>query len=639
MLNHWKTFILVGSALLTMTMPTGASEPGCDSLKVTIQFDESLLLSQRDSIVADIGRIGSILDDANVYHGFVACSLVAGQGYLSFLDSLRNVEGVLLVEPYYVTDSGHPWLVGESFCLGLNSGVTAAQVDTLNTIFRTVTDRQIMQNVMLIKNTDSTGRRLWELVCGFDTISFVRYAEPNFRSSIEPCAYKTFDYFNELQWQLIKVIGDFDSASVWDFAGMSRPITVAVLDDGVDTHEDLPAERIIQGYDFAHDDSDPRPWRREAHGMACAGLIAASHCYDTLLGLFAPSGITSMDPFVKILNVQMLCYGGGDLDCVADDASNASAIMYAWQQGADILSCSWSYRIDLEYEPDYDRQVVNDALDSAYEFGRNGLGCPLIFSAGNKGVQRRAVSYPARYDKCFAVGAIDHDDVHYPWSGWGPDYYADPDSVVLDIVAPSSGKGIFDPEDSVYGDVWTLDQMDTLGLNAGGDIRDDDVDWDCEKPGSGIDNNMNYNCKAGGTSMAAPLVSGTAALLLSRDSTLTVDMVYEILRKSAVRYLDWGWVWWVPDEQYGYGRVDAFRAVLSISHGNVDNSIDLQVDIGDLVYLVDYMFTEGPPPFPSVLLADMDCSGGVIDIADATYLVDYMFTGGPLPVNPCYEFE
>jgi hypothetical protein len=65
-----------------------------------------------------------------------------------------------------------------------------------------------------------------------------------------------------------------------------------------------------------------------------------------------------------------------------------------------------------------------------------------------------------------------------------------------------------------------------------------------------------------------------------------------------------------------------------------DLDISHTLDISDLVYLVDYMFTGGPPPIPILLMADMDCSLGV-DISDLVYLVDYMFTGGPAPLAGC----
>lgn len=65
--------------------------------------------------------------------------------------------------------------------------------------------------------------------------------------------------------------------------------------------------------------------------------------------------------------------------------------------------------------------------------------------------------------------------------------------------------------------------------------------------------------------------------------------------------------------------------------GNVDYDPGDNMDISDLVYLVDYMFTGGPPP-PCIEEADMNCDGS-IDISDLVWLVDYMFTGG-LP--PCF---
>jgi hypothetical protein len=66
--------------------------------------------------------------------------------------------------------------------------------------------------------------------------------------------------------------------------------------------------------------------------------------------------------------------------------------------------------------------------------------------------------------------------------------------------------------------------------------------------------------------------------------------------------------------------------------GNIDCDPLCQIDISDLVYLVDWMFTGGPPSccFEEV---DMNCDG-TLDISDLVYLVDYMFNGGPPPC-PC----
>ncbi|MFH1373775.1 MAG: hypothetical protein ABII79_08275 [bacterium] len=53
--------------------------------------------------------------------------------------------------------------------------------------------------------------------------------------------------------------------------------------------------------------------------------------------------------------------------------------------------------------------------------------------------------------------------------------------------------------------------------------------------------------------------------------------------------------------------------------------------MGDLTYLVDYIFQGGfPPPCPEEGDADDSSS---IDVADITRLVDYLFTGGPPPAG------
>jgi len=54
-------------------------------------------------------------------------------------------------------------------------------------------------------------------------------------------------------------------------------------------------------------------------------------------------------------------------------------------------------------------------------------------------------------------------------------------------------------------------------------------------------------------------------------------------------------------------------------------------DIADLVYLVTYMFQNGPEP-PLMRATDIDGSGSYVDIADLVYLVTYMFQNGPDPI-------
>ncbi len=75
--------------------------------------------------------------------------------------------------------------------------------------------------------------------------------------------------------------------------------------------------------------------------------------------------------------------------------------------------------------------------------------------------------------------------------------------------------------------------------------------------------------------------------------------------------------------------------------GNVNNDAADEIDISDMVYLVDYMFTSGTAP-ECWGEANIDGSGPVsggtdsaddIDISDLVFLVDYMFTSGPPPVD------
>ena len=74
-------------------------------------------------------------------------------------------------------------------------------------------------------------------------------------------------------------------------------------------------------------------------------------------------------------------------------------------------------------------------------------------------------------------------------------------------------------------------------------------------------------------------------------------------------------------------RTVAGLVKVCLARGDMDGAAG--ITIGDLVYLVDFMFNGGFPPYP-IDLGDVDCSGS-INIADLVYLVDWMFNGGPAP--------
>jgi len=72
---------------------------------------------------------------------------------------------------------------------------------------------------------------------------------------------------------------------------------------------------------------------------------------------------------------------------------------------------------------------------------------------------------------------------------------------------------------------------------------------------------------------------------------------------------------------------DGSYQIVCIDCGDADGSG--AVDIDDVVYLIAYMFAQGPAPDP-LDTGDADDSGGV-DIDDVVYLIAYIFTSGPEP--------
>ncbi len=150
-----------------------------------------------------------------------------------------------------------------------------------------------------------------------------------------------------------------------------------------------------------------------------------------------------------------------------------------------------------------------------------------VFSAGNQRTGEPApwpgsISVPANYPQSFAVAATDRNDNRASFSKLGPSPY-DPSLIKPNISAPGVG------------------------------IRS------CI-PGNG------YTGAYSGTSMSAPHISGTAALLMSANSALSVADLEYILQETA-RPLTDGTYPEAPNFGYGYGMVDAFEAVSSVASG------------------------------------------------------------------------
>jgi len=77
---------------------------------------------------------------------------------------------------------------------------------------------------------------------------------------------------------------------------------------------------------------------------------------------------------------------------------------------------------------------------------------------------------------------------------------------------------------------------------------------------------------------------------------------------------------------YPYDESDDFFTIFLAGDADADG----MVDIADVVYLINYLFMDGPAPIPFEA-GDVNLDG-VIDIADVVYLINYIFLNGPPPL-------
>lgn len=458
---------------------------GIDSNKVLVRIDSTYAFPFNVSLPQIVGRISAEIEDSSVIDDFSIYSLSSSSGYSTFIDSLYSVPGVELVEPYYLDQSDSAMYIGTLFCVRFSDGVSEYTIDSINEANHVEMLRSLeyLDGVYVLSNTHVAHQSVLELANTYYDLEVTEYSHPVWGIKAQLFGYRVFDYYSPNQSHIAKVIGELNVRSVWDFAGLTDSVVVAVMDDGLASHEDLPDSRILEGISYSHEDStDVTPLVISAHGMGVSGIIAASHTTDSLEGENPNSGVISMMPFAKILPAQIFY-----VLWPAEDPIKADYIAWAYQNGAQVMNNSWGYT-----DPTYYSDVIADALERAFAFGRGGKGCVIVCASGNGAIDYPGeVAFPASFQYSLAVGATELDDDRWYYSQYGDN---------LGLVAPSGDK-------SFQGDVWTLDQMDSLGYNPYYGLACPDEqnnDWD-------------YDCAFGGTSAAAPIVSGAAALLLSFD--------------------------------------------------------------------------------------------------------------------------
>jgi subtilisin family serine protease len=263
------------------------------------------------------------------------------------------------------------------------------------------------------------------------------------------------------------------------------------------------------------------------HGTAVAGIAAASENGQGIVGVAPEAKLAGIRLFGNTdpLNYKVDPKGTQIADALFDSRQPGLSNR---NQSIDIFNNSWG--------PEYMRRqpLALAALEKGVTQGRRGLGNTYVFAGGNEGNYYGNVNYNsfASSRNAIAVAAIDRAGNHAPYSTPG---------AAIFISAPS--------------DNGTRDESQEITTT------------------NILESKAPYAYDFGGTSAAAPLVSGVIALMLEANPNLTTRDIQHILVRTAYRndrsgrYENGQPKWqqngverWVSYE-YGFGAIDADAAV------------------------------------------------------------------------------
>ena len=356
----------------------------------------------------------------------------------------------------------------------------------------------------------------------------VKAAHPNWVRQLQAFTPQDQDYTNEKQWHLrsgyLAMEQIWGSSSYGTMSVTGKNVIVAVVDSGVDmSHPDLSPNIVkvngqMASIDLVDDTFQPPTMDGNGHGTHVAGIIAAKSD-STEHGTGSNKGnVLGVAPEAQILPVQVMRRDGG-----GDDFNIAKGIESAvnWRGDGNV-------KVDLINLSIGGADPSPTLAASLAYAAKNGV--LVVAAAGN---YNQPVYYPAAYPGALAVGALNPQGKRASYSCYGPQ---------LAIMAPGGA----DPhEPSEAKGTWSgIHSTFPTYPNYSGQ--------------------MFYGAQAG-TSMAAPVGAGIAALVISQAKTsgqsLTPDQLKMRLVATADDIGDPGF-----DNLTGWGQVNPKRALDWVKH-------------------------------------------------------------------------
>jgi subtilisin family serine protease len=421
--------------------------------------------------------------------------------------------GRVLVDPA----TGNPVIYTKNFFVKFNSEQRASACRKHIKDYGLIIKRELdyAQNAYFIAAPEDTGLKIFAIAERLLREPSVELCHPELIR--EACRRAAFPQ----QWHLNKAIingrhvdqhASVEAAWRWS---KGTGATIAVIDDGVDIdHKEFGSpNKIVAPRDVTRRTNDPRPAYGNNHGTACAGVACAD-------GNFGASGVA---PGARLMPIRQVPSLGSQAE--------ADAFVWAAQNGADVISCSWGPKDGTNRVvplPDSTRLAMEFAISN----GRNGKGCVICFAAGNGNERVESDGY-ASFDKVIAVAACNDQGKRASYSDFGKAVWC-----------------AFPSNDYRSSGIWTTDRSGPVGTNPGGSTRKGDAAG-------------NFTNGFGMTSSACAGVAGVAALIISRNPNLRWDEVKEIIKRSCDQIDAEGGQYDANGHSLylGYGRVNAEKAV------------------------------------------------------------------------------